>query len=57
MTNSIHRRKYPVPARLQAHDIAGPQFAVPGRIDLDHRLALARDKATSARWIGPKVRT
>ena len=33
--------KNPVAAGLQADDFAGLQFAVAGRVDLDHGLALA----------------
>src|SRR3954453_15842714 len=40
-TESILGGKDPVAAGLQADDLAGLEFPVPGGIDLDHGLALA----------------
>src|SRR3981189_2824919 len=40
-TASILGRKYPVAPGLQADDLAGLEFPVPGGVDLDHGLALA----------------
>src|SRR6476661_5929790 len=34
-------RENPIAARLQADDLAGLEFPVPRRVDLDHGLALA----------------
>jgi hypothetical protein len=41
LTESFLRGKDPVAAGLQADDLAGLEFPVPGGVDLDHGLALA----------------